>query len=287
MIIMPVKEGENIERALKKFKRKYERTGVLKELRRRQYFTKPSVAKREAMQHAIYVEHMYREEGGGGAADATDAAGSPADARRACAARHSASPRGSAPGSPGHSNAPGTPRRAACPPRSGTYRDAGRRMRAAVRTTDTAVLRRRGAPGSRGRSSDRPPVSRVLSDPSSFSAPTDSRRSARHGGKDTGISGSAKPPVNTPPIYKKQGGDFRKVPRPAMFKHLYTVPIAGRAARGTSAAARSDRPRSPRACRYGSGCRRSIPTPYRGRRSPSRAGPRSGWPPCAPRSSRP
>ena len=62
MIIMPVKEGENIEKALKKFKRKYERTGVLKELRRRQYFTKPSVAKREAMQHAIYVEHMYRAE---------------------------------------------------------------------------------------------------------------------------------------------------------------------------------------------------------------------------------
>ena len=48
MIIMPVKEGENIERALKKFKRKYERTGVLKELRRRQYFTKPSIAKRDA-----------------------------------------------------------------------------------------------------------------------------------------------------------------------------------------------------------------------------------------------
>ena len=62
MIIMPVKEGENIERALKKFKRKYERTGVLKELRRRQYFTKPSVAKREAMQRAIYVEHTYRNE---------------------------------------------------------------------------------------------------------------------------------------------------------------------------------------------------------------------------------
>ena len=62
MIIMPVKEGENIERALKKFKRKYERTGVLKELRRRQYFTKPSIAKREAMQHAVYVEHMYRDE---------------------------------------------------------------------------------------------------------------------------------------------------------------------------------------------------------------------------------
>jgi small subunit ribosomal protein S21 len=62
MIIMPVKEGENIEKALKKFKRKYERTGVLKELRRRQYFTKPSIAKREQMQHAIYVEHTYRQE---------------------------------------------------------------------------------------------------------------------------------------------------------------------------------------------------------------------------------
>ena len=62
MIIMKVQEGENIERALKKFKRKYERTGVLKELRRRQYFTKPSIAKREAMQHAIYVEHTYRQE---------------------------------------------------------------------------------------------------------------------------------------------------------------------------------------------------------------------------------
>lgn len=59
---MPVKEGENIERALKKFKRKYERTGVLKELRRRQYFTKPSIEKRDAMMHAIYVEKLHKEE---------------------------------------------------------------------------------------------------------------------------------------------------------------------------------------------------------------------------------
>ena len=33
MIIVPLKEGENIERALKKFKRKFEKTGVIKELR--------------------------------------------------------------------------------------------------------------------------------------------------------------------------------------------------------------------------------------------------------------
>ena len=62
LIIMPVKEGENIERALKKFKRKYERTGVLKELRARQYFTKPSIAKRDKMAHAIYVEQLHRRE---------------------------------------------------------------------------------------------------------------------------------------------------------------------------------------------------------------------------------
>ena len=43
MIVVPVKEGENIEKALKKFKRKFEKTGVVKELRARQQFDKPSV----------------------------------------------------------------------------------------------------------------------------------------------------------------------------------------------------------------------------------------------------
>ena len=62
MIIVPVKEGENIERALKKFKRKFERTGVVKELRRRQQFDKPSVRKRLAMEHAIYVQTLHRNE---------------------------------------------------------------------------------------------------------------------------------------------------------------------------------------------------------------------------------
>jgi small subunit ribosomal protein S21 len=58
MIIVPVKEGENIERSLKKFKRKYERTGVVKELRARQQYNKPSVLKRLKMEHAIYVQKM-------------------------------------------------------------------------------------------------------------------------------------------------------------------------------------------------------------------------------------
>ncbi|HCS88106.1 MAG TPA: 30S ribosomal protein S21 [Bacteroidales bacterium] len=59
MIVVPVKEGENIEKALKKFKRKFEKTGVVKELRRRQQFEKPSELKREKMMHAVYVQQMH------------------------------------------------------------------------------------------------------------------------------------------------------------------------------------------------------------------------------------
>ncbi len=60
MIVVPVKEGENIERALKKFKRKYEKTGIIKEIRARQQFDKPSVVKRLAKMHAIYVQKLRR-----------------------------------------------------------------------------------------------------------------------------------------------------------------------------------------------------------------------------------
>lgn len=62
MIVVPVKEGENIERALKRFKRKFEKTGVVKELRRRQQFDKPSVLKRVQNQRAVYVQQMQRSE---------------------------------------------------------------------------------------------------------------------------------------------------------------------------------------------------------------------------------
>ena len=58
MIIVPVKDGENIERSLKKFKRKFEKTGVVKELRSRQQFDKPSVKRRLKMERAIYVQHL-------------------------------------------------------------------------------------------------------------------------------------------------------------------------------------------------------------------------------------
>jgi len=58
MIIVPLKEGENIERALKKFKRKFEKTGVIKELRERQAYKKPSIKKREEKIRAVYVQHL-------------------------------------------------------------------------------------------------------------------------------------------------------------------------------------------------------------------------------------
>ncbi len=62
MIVVPVKEGENIEKALKKFKRKFEKTGVVKELRSRQAFEKPSVTNRKKMMHAIYVQQLHSSE---------------------------------------------------------------------------------------------------------------------------------------------------------------------------------------------------------------------------------
>lgn len=62
MIVVPVKEGENIEKALKKFKRKFEKTGIVKELRSRQQFDKPSVIKRLKKERAVYVQQLQQIE---------------------------------------------------------------------------------------------------------------------------------------------------------------------------------------------------------------------------------
>ena len=62
MIIVQLKDGENIERALKKFKRKFERTGITKELRRRQAFEKPSVTNLKKMMKAVYVQKLRNAE---------------------------------------------------------------------------------------------------------------------------------------------------------------------------------------------------------------------------------
>ena len=58
MLIIPIKEGENIDRALKRFKRKFDKTGTMRQLKDRQQFTKPSVTKRKQVQKAAYIQNL-------------------------------------------------------------------------------------------------------------------------------------------------------------------------------------------------------------------------------------
>jgi small subunit ribosomal protein S21 len=58
MIIVNVKENESIDKALKRFKKKFEKTGVLKELRARTAFEKPSVRRRNQIIRAAYREQQ-------------------------------------------------------------------------------------------------------------------------------------------------------------------------------------------------------------------------------------
>lgn len=62
MIIVNVKENESIDKALKRFKKKFEKTGVLKEVRSRTYFEKPSVKKRFERIRAAYKQRMISKE---------------------------------------------------------------------------------------------------------------------------------------------------------------------------------------------------------------------------------
>ncbi len=59
MIIVQVKENETVDKALKRFKKKFERTGVLRELRRRSYFEKPSITDRNVRLRAVYRQKTY------------------------------------------------------------------------------------------------------------------------------------------------------------------------------------------------------------------------------------
>lgn len=58
MLIIPIKEGENIDRALKRFKRKFDKTGGMRQLRTRKQFTKPSVKNRVKIQKAQYIQKL-------------------------------------------------------------------------------------------------------------------------------------------------------------------------------------------------------------------------------------
>ena len=58
MLIIPVKDGENIDRALKRFKRKFDRTGGMRQLRTRKEFIKPSVRNRDKIKRAVYIQRL-------------------------------------------------------------------------------------------------------------------------------------------------------------------------------------------------------------------------------------
>ena len=53
MLIVKLKKGENITRALKRFKTKVKRTKLIKQIRDNQHFTKPSTKRREQLKKAI------------------------------------------------------------------------------------------------------------------------------------------------------------------------------------------------------------------------------------------
>ena len=60
MIIVEVTGGKDgLEKALKKYKRKFERIGISRELRRRKEFTKPSVERRNEIKKAKYIQHKF------------------------------------------------------------------------------------------------------------------------------------------------------------------------------------------------------------------------------------
>lgn len=63
MIVVNVKENESIEKALKRFKKKFDRTGAIRELRARQYFEKPSITKRTERIKAAYKQRLQDLEG--------------------------------------------------------------------------------------------------------------------------------------------------------------------------------------------------------------------------------
>ncbi len=62
MLVISVKEGEAIERALKRYKRKFDRTGTMRQLRSRQQFTKPSVERRKEIIKAAYIQGKRQDE---------------------------------------------------------------------------------------------------------------------------------------------------------------------------------------------------------------------------------
>ncbi|MES1223759.1 MAG: 30S ribosomal protein S21 [Bacteroidota bacterium] len=58
MLIIDSKDCENIDKALKKYKKKFEKAKVLIQLRERQSYTKPSVKRRSQVLKAVYRQQI-------------------------------------------------------------------------------------------------------------------------------------------------------------------------------------------------------------------------------------
>ena len=62
MIRIEIKEGENIERALKRYKRKHRNVKIMNNLRENKHFTKKSVKRRREIQKAAYIQRLRDQE---------------------------------------------------------------------------------------------------------------------------------------------------------------------------------------------------------------------------------
>jgi len=62
MLIIPIKDGENIDKALKRFKRKFDKTGVMRSLRDRKQFVKPSIEHRSKILKARHIQRLKDQE---------------------------------------------------------------------------------------------------------------------------------------------------------------------------------------------------------------------------------
>lgn len=62
MLIIDARDSDSIDKALKKYKKKFDSTKIVRQLRARQHFTKPSVTRRNEVLKAVYIEKLKKHE---------------------------------------------------------------------------------------------------------------------------------------------------------------------------------------------------------------------------------
>lgn len=59
MLIIKVDSEESIDKAVKRYKKKYQKTKTINQLRSRKHFTKPSVKRRNEIIKAVYIQQLH------------------------------------------------------------------------------------------------------------------------------------------------------------------------------------------------------------------------------------